>query len=231
MTEPPTSSSSGRKSAVNLVRSSHPWTEADSAAGFVLKYIVPMRRILTDVVGSSETADTAIKLLLGHLVSAGFGDHKSVRLRDFLIRGVRSAAKTAISEMPENQRPELKLDVATLESKIWLGYWREGLLERAWRALERMEHSDLEKPLYTVLFAATSGSAKSTTELAEKVSQDLGKPFDSNTTQQILTESRTMFAQLVADEVAETIQKPTTETVKREIATLGISKAFTGIAI
>jgi hypothetical protein len=231
MSDLTSSSQQGRKSAVNLVRSSHPWTEADSAAGYVLKYIVPMRRILTDVVGSHEIADSALKLLLGHLVSAGFGEQKNGKLRDFLVRGVRSAAKTAVAELPEDQRPELKLDVATLESKTWLTYWREGLLERAWRALERIEHASPEKPFYTVLFAATSGAAKSTAALAAKVNSELGQQFDEATVQQMLTESRTMFAQLIADEVAETIQKPSSEDVKKEIAQLGLSKAFSGIEV
>ena len=231
MTDLTSSSQQGRKSAVNLVRSSHPWTEADSAAGYVLKYIVPMRRILTDVVGSQEIADGALKLLLGHLVSAGFGESKTGRLRDFLVRGVRSAAKTAVADLPENERPELKLNVATLESKTWLVYWREGLLERAWRALERLEHASSAKPYYTVLFAATNGSAKTTSALAAKIKSEIGQELDEATVQQFLTESRTMFAQLIADEVAETINSPTSDDVKKEIALLGLSKAFSGIAV
>ncbi|KAA1260363.1 hypothetical protein LF1_29030 [Rubripirellula obstinata] len=231
MTDLTSSSQQGRKSTINLVRSSHPWTEADSAAGYVLKYIVPMRRILTDVVGSQEVADGALKLLLGHLVSAGFGDQKSGKLRDFLVRGVRSAAKTAVADLPDDKRPDLNLDVATLESKTWLTYWREGLLERAWRALERLEHSSTDKPYYTVLFSATSGEAKTTPALVEKIHGEIGQKLDEATVQQFLTESRTMFAQMIADEVAETIKSPTSEDVKREIALLGLSKAFSGITV
>ena len=48
------SSSDGEPSTINLVRSSHPWTEADSAAGFVLRYLAPMRRQLTAILGSTD---------------------------------------------------------------------------------------------------------------------------------------------------------------------------------
>ena len=70
-----------------------------------------MRRQLTSVFGSTEHADEALKLLLAHLVSIGFGDQKQGRLRDFLLRGIRSAAKSRVNELPENERPEINLGI------------------------------------------------------------------------------------------------------------------------
>jgi hypothetical protein len=40
-----------------------------------------------------------------------------------------------------------------------------------------------------------------------------------------------LFAQLVADEVAETLENPTSEGVKREINKLGLGKAFNGVSV
>ncbi len=225
----PTQSVSGN-STVNLVRSSHPWTEADSAAGFVLRYLVPMRRQLTAVMSIEGHADNALKLLLGHLVSVGFGDHKQGKLRDFLLRGIRSAAKSANNELPEANRPELKLDSVTLESKEWLTYWREGLLERAWRSLERYEHANPQEPLYTVLRASTSGGVNTPEMLAAQIASESGIQLDSQSVERFLPESRMMFAQLIADEVAETLEKPRSDDVKQEIALLGLGRAFNGIA-
>lgn len=219
------------KSTVNLVRSSHPWTEADNAAGFVLRYLVPMRRQLTQVMSTEPLADNALKLLLAHLVSAGFGDHKKGRLRDFLLRGVRSAAKTAVNELPEEKRSTLSLESVTLDSKQWLTFWREGLLERAWRSLERFEHSSPGKPLYTVLQASTAGGNKTPTMLAAQIASEGGIQLGEASVMELLAEARTLFAQLIADEVAETLEDPKGEDVKQEIATLGLSRAFDGIAI
>ncbi|QDT02511.1 hypothetical protein K227x_08880 [Rubripirellula lacrimiformis] len=226
-----TSTDSGRISSINLVRSSHPWTQADSAAGFVLRYLSPMRRQLTAILGTSELADEALKLLLGHLVSVGFGEHKRGRLRDFLLRGIRSAAKSSVAELPEAARPKLKLDEVTLESKQWLSYWREGLLERAWRSLERQEHSDPQMPVYTILHGATKSSPSSPSMLAVQIASETGLKIDESQIQKILVESRTLFAQLIADEVAETLEDPSGEDVKREIAQLGLGKAFAGISV
>jgi len=218
-------------STVNLVRSSHPWTEADSAAGFVLRYLAPMRRQLTEVLGSSQHADEALKLLLAHLVSVGFGEHKRGRLRDFLLRGIRSAAKNRVADLPEDKRPVIDLDELTLESKQWVSYWREGLLERAWRAMERQQHQTPEPPVYSVLFHSTSNRSATSEEIAVAIQNESGLDIDAATVQALMPQARTLFAQLVADEVAETLENPTGEDVKREIAQLGLGKAFNGISV
>lgn len=220
-----------RTSSVNLVRSSHPWTEADSAAGFVLRYLSPMRRQLIAILGSEEHADESLKLLLAHLVSVGFGDHKRGRLRDFLVRGLRSAAKTRVNDIPEADRPTLNLEGLTLESKQWLLLWREGLLERAWRSLERKEHAQPESPVYSVLHLATLNPQATPAMLAVQINTDFGLQVNEATVQESLPVARALFAQLVADEVAETLESPTSEDVKREILQLGLGKAFDGLSI
>lgn len=226
-------SSSGitRTSSINLVRSSHPWTRADSAAGFVLRYLVPMRRQLTAVLGTTELADDALKLLLTHLVAVGFGEHKRGRLRDFLVRGIRSAAKSCVADLPEADRSALDLEGLTLESKSWIIYWREGLLERAWRSLERQEHADPQRPVHTVLRAATKSPSVTTRMIAAQLVSESGVTLSDAKVQEILAQSRVLFAQLVADEVAETLEAPTGDDVKREISALGLGKAFSGIAV
>ncbi|MFK8114615.1 MAG: hypothetical protein AB8B91_20605 [Rubripirellula sp.] len=225
------SSDSQGNSTVNLVRSSHPWTKADSAAGFVLRYLVPMRRQLTKVLGSAEHADEALKLLLAHLVSVGFGNQKQGRLRDFLLRGVRSAAKSHHTELPEKDRPPLNLEEVTLESREWLAYWRDGILERAWRALERQEHADSGSPVFTVLHCATSQPQATPAMLVVQIASETGVQLEEKLVAKTLPLSRALFAQLVADEVAETLENPTGADVKMEINLLGLGKAFSGVTV
>lgn len=222
---------SQRTSTVNLVRTSHPWTKADSAAGFVLRYLAPMRRQLTAMLGSTEQADEGLKLILAHLVSVGFSDQKQGKLRDFLLRGIRSAARTRIKEIPEEQRPDLNLDEVTLESKQWIGYWRDGLLERAWRSLERMEHATPNPPLFSVLHCATSKPQATPAMMVVQIASETGVQVDEANVQQSLPEARAVFAQLIADEVAETLENPKGEDVKREIGRLGLGKAFNGVSV
>jgi hypothetical protein len=190
-----------------------------------------MRRQLTEVLGSGERADEALKLLLSHLVSVGFGEHKRGRLRDFLLRGIRSAAKNCVAEIPDADRENVNLDGLTLESKQWIGFWREGLLERAWRALERMEHSTPDPPVYSVLHYSTANREASPDQLASIIQSETGIEIGAGSIDTILPEARAVFAQMVADEVAETLESPTGEDVKREIGQLGLGRAFNGIAV
>ncbi len=225
------SSDPERSSTVNLVRSSHPWTRADSAAGFVLRYLAPMRRQMTSTLGTVNEADEALNLLLSHLVNVGFGEHKRGRLRDFLVRGLRSAARARAKEMNEAERSKVQLDGLNLESKEWIRFWREGLLERAWRSLERIEHAKPDAPVFSILHAATANPQATPDMLVVQVASEGGVQTDADTVRQLLPEARATFAQLVADEVAETLENPSGDDVKQEIQTLGLSRAFNGISV
>lgn len=219
------------RTTVNLVRSSHPWTKADNAAGFVLRYLAPMRRMLIKTLGSPDDADEALKKLLAHLVSAGFGNHRRGRLRDFLMRAVRSAAKRRMADLTVEEAEKIPLDELTLDSKTWITFWREGLLERAWRSLERQEHADPDQPVYSVLHCATAKPKATPAMLVVQVASEFGVNVTEDSLQAILTNARALFAQLIADEVAETLENPNRSDVKAEIAFLGLGKAFSGVSV
>ena len=218
-------------SSINLVRSSHSWTDADSAAGFVLRYVSPMRRQLVSVLGSNSEADEALKKLFAHLVSAGFSKYNKGRLRDFLIKGIRSSAKARIADLPENERPNVSLDAIVGDSPEWLAFWRDCLLERSWRALERYEHANPDMPLYSILFAMNAQPKATTSQLVDAVSRLADRDVDEPTIDRGVANARTMFAQLIADEVVETLQSPTKEDVKAEIRSLGLVNAFSGLSV
>ena len=225
-------SSTGKtRSSVNLVRSSHSWTEAESAAGFVLRYLSPMRKQLTAVMGSTEEADQALRILLTHLVSAGFGEHRKGRLRDFLARAVKSCAKARLVEQGGAKSDQEKSPTVTLDSKQWLVLWRNCLLERAWRALERMQHQDASRPLYSVLWASTIHPKASMEEIAAEVEKACSVKLDQIQLQQLKLEAKAAFAQLLADEVVETLENPDKAAVKKEIQSLGIGSAFSGLMV
>ncbi|TWU26400.1 hypothetical protein Pla52o_02530 [Novipirellula galeiformis] len=220
-----------RTTSVNLVRSSNPWTQANSAAGFVLRYLVIVRRQLVTVLGSPQHADECLKLLIAHLVSVGFGEHKKGKLRDFLIRAIRSTAKARLAELPEEQRSAVGIESIMNNNEKWLSLWRTGLLERAWRSLEQLEHKKPELPMYSVLHCATTKSKQPSQTLSQRIKLEKGIEIDEARIREVLPEARAMFAQLLADEVAETLEKPTAQEVKIELQTLGLTKAFDGIVI
>ncbi|MCC9599731.1 hypothetical protein LOC67_04090 [Stieleria sp. JC731] len=228
-----TSSIPAARSSVNLIRSSHSWTEAESAAGFVLRYLTPMRRLLIKSLGSEQEADLALKILLTHLVSAGFGEHRKGRLRDYLAKAVRSCAKARLSEVGGLTEDEMKERCALLvpDSKIWLMLWRDCLLDRAWRALERLQHQDRSRPLYTILWNSTVNSKITPDELASLAEAKTGVLPDQKQLQQLKLDAKASFAQLLADEVVETLERADKVSVKNEINKLGIGSAFHGLTV
>lgn len=225
------SSLSGARSSVNLVRSSHSWTEAESAAGFVLRYLSPMRRQLIGVMGSESEADQALRILLTHLVSAGFGEHRKGKLRDFLAKAVRSCAKARLSEQGQLDDASERLAKISTDSKDWLILWRECLLQRAWRALERIEHQNPGKPLYSVLWCSTTDAKAGWDQLASAVQNRCGVQLSQMQLQELKQEAKANFAQLLADEVVETLEKADKASVKQEIRNLGIGGVFSGLSV
>jgi len=222
-----------RKSSgsIHLVRSSTSWTEANSAAGFVLRYLVPLRQRLTSVLGSQQEADEAIKILINHLVAAGFGQHNRGRLRDFLMKGIRSAAKARWKQIPRADRPdEPDSERMSPEDPEWIVEWREGLLERAWRSLERREHACPDRPVYTVLRASFAAPSETAEMLAVRVASDTGMAIDADRVTAVLSQARVAFAQAVADDVAETLHLPEPADVRSEIRQLGLAAVFRNLA-
>ena len=218
-------------SSINLVRSSHTWTEADSAAGFVLRYLTPMRSQLTKILGSESEADEALKILMAHLVQAGFGEHKGGKLRDFLVKSIRSCAKARMGDKVDDKERDKRLEGITLKSKDWIRLWRNCLLERSWRALERYEHANPGTPVFAVLNAATIDRNATSQTLATRIRADRGIEIDAALVDKTLPSARAMFAQLIADEIVETLANPSSEDVKAEIKVLGIAHAFSGLSV
>lgn len=218
-----------RKSSgsIHLVRSSTSWTEANSAAGFVLRYLVPLRQRLKSVLGSQQEADEAIKILVNHLVAAGFGQHNRGRLRDFLMKGIRSAARARWKQTRQAERSgEPNWERMSPEDPEWIREWREALLERAWRSLERLEHASPDQPVYTGLRASLAAPLETAEMLAVRVASETGMAVDADRMTAILPDARVAFAQAVADEVAETLHLPEPADVRNEIRQLGLAAVF-----
>jgi hypothetical protein len=220
-----------------------------------------MRRLMIDVVGGEKEADRALAILVAHLVKAGFSGHDRGRLRDFLVRGIRSAAKAGYDEIVQQSGKEESLDigppptppkppnvdVATLESPQWLGYWRDGILQRSWRSLERFQHArrydrlangsevavdaPREDLIHDVLRVAMSYPAETMELWAGRVAAMVGRPVKVDEVRGQLELARIRFAQQIADEVAQTLETPDPHMIQAEIKTLGLGKAFAGMKV
>ncbi|WP_255716157.1 hypothetical protein [Rhodopirellula halodulae] len=248
-------------SVVRLSRSKQTWTGAGSAAGFVLRYLPPMKRLLVDVLGNEKDAERALAILISHLVKAGYSGHDQGRLRDFLILGLRSAAKARATEVETQAKQEsssnaeiqLNLEIAKTESKHWLRYWRDGLMDRTWRALERVQHADrirlvraghepvsdtsesVNEPnqdlVHDVLRIVTDHSGESSEVIAGRVAELAERQVTAEEVKRQLPLARALFAQLLADEIMLTLENADAAAIQEEIQRLGLKKAFAGLRV
>jgi RNA polymerase sigma-70 factor (ECF subfamily) len=95
--------------------------------------------------------------------------------------------------------------------------WREQLLARAWEALAAAQ------PTYFAALRCRASHARlPSPRLAEHLSRATGKPFTADGARQALHRARAKFAELLLDEVAQSLEAPTAEEVEQELRDLDL---------
>ena len=99
--------------------------------------------------------------------------------------------------------------------------WRNGLLKRTWDALEALEQRK-GKPMFTVMHARVENPGMNSSQLANRVSTQLGKNITTSNLRVMLHRARDEFAKLLLDEVAQTVDQPSRTVVEEELIELGL---------
>jgi RNA polymerase sigma-70 factor (ECF subfamily) len=102
---------------------------------------------------------------------------------------------------------------------VFLASWRDELLAQAWQALARGE-SARTPPFYTVLRFRADHPDLSSREMAAQLGARLGKPLTATGVRQMLHRARERFADLLVEEVAQTLGDPTDERLEEEFIEL-----------
>jgi RNA polymerase sigma-70 factor (ECF subfamily) len=95
--------------------------------------------------------------------------------------------------------------------------WREELLARAWEAL-----AEAQPVFYSVLRCRAAHSEWTAAQLANELSRQLDKPFSAAAIRQSLHRARDKFAELLIEEVAESLECPTVEQITEELGELNL---------
>ncbi len=205
--------SHSHESTVKLARNSTRWSKADSAGGFTMRYMTAMRNYLIEQWNNGEAVDQSLVLLLTHLSSKGFGTAEKGRLRDFLLNSTRAVVIAYCKRTKTTPPP---LENITTEDPQWLESWRECLMGRVWRSMERYQHANPQSREFDVLRLATDHPQSAPAMLALRVKL----PPDEFS--QTLAAARLRFAQLLADEVADTLESPNPDDVREELESLDL---------
>jgi hypothetical protein len=146
------------------------------------------------------------------------------RFRDYLKAVLRNAVITHFrrgAQQPDTAGDLGALVAADVETdREWLEEWRGCLLQRAWAALEMHERSAPQGIAYTALRLAADHPDESSDVLAARASELTGRSVGAVAFRKQLSRARRRFAQLLVDEVRQTLKEGRAEAVVEELADL-----------
>jgi RNA polymerase sigma factor (sigma-70 family) len=123
------------------------------------------------------------------------------------------------AELPDSDDPEAGALAVSPEDteRQFIENWRNELLARAWEAL-----AEAQPTFYSVLRFRAAHPKMPSPEMAQKLGRQLGKPLTQEGVRQTLHRARTLFAELLLEAVAHSVEPPTTELVEQELSDLNL---------
>jgi len=97
--------------------------------------------------------------------------------------------------------------------------WRDELLARCWQRLEDDERES-GKPYHTVLRFRVDHPDLRSPELADGLSEKLGKPINAGAVRVLLHRSRELFGEFLLDEVMESLMRGSLDEAEQELIDL-----------
>lgn len=205
------------------------WLILHDSHRFLVRYAPAIRSYLRALLGNAPDADDVAHDFFVRVVERGFlhARPERGRFRDYLKVAVRNAA---ISHLRRQQRRPLLLDALpdvapdpdAAAGEEWLREWRTCVLDRAWSALERHQRASPGNLCHTVLRVSVDHPDEDSRRLAERVSILAGRPLQAEAFRKQVSRARRLLAQLVVNEVAQTLHEPTSDDILEELAEIGL---------
>lgn len=195
------------------------------------KYCRAIERYLCRLVGNDAAEDLtqefAVRFLRGEFRHA---DPNRGRFRDYVKSSIiylalahrrKRAAQVHIGPMPA----EITVTTEDADDHAFHDLWRQELLDRAWTEMKRISQ-DNDDLRYAVLAARAKNPDSTSDQLAERLTEELGRPISAANVRQVVHRARTQFAELLRVEVAATLPGSNEQQVDEELAELGLLKYF-----
>jgi RNA polymerase sigma-70 factor (ECF subfamily) len=218
----------------SVVKRAHadPGDQARAAQEALLeRYGGAVRRYLLGALRDHDAADElfqefAYRFLHGGLKGA---DRERGRFRDY----VKGVLFHLVADYHQRRRrepgqlstgsfePGKECSLAAEREEAFRMSWRDDLLIRVWAALKEVEEKNAQ-PFYTVLRFRAENPDLSSSEMAEKLSQLMGKPLTAAGVRKTLERSRDRFGDLLLDEIAEAIDNRDPDALAEELSDLGL---------
>lgn len=207
------------------------WQSINDPLQFVMRYALALQNYLTAMLKDGHAAEEVAQDFMVRVQQQGFpyANPERGRFRDYLKRALRNAALNHLQRggcrgpgRAELVSLEAAADVPQAADQAWIADWRGCLLKRAWRALDDHQRRAPGNLFCTVLRLATDYPNEESTTLAARAGALAGRPMTAEAFRKQLSRSRRLFAELLATEVAQTLDNPTLEQVEEELGDLGL---------
>jgi RNA polymerase sigma-70 factor (ECF subfamily) len=210
---------------------------ADEAAAaqqaLMLRYCGAVYRYLLRAVRDPSVAEDLTQEFALRFVQGRFGqvDREQGRFRNY----VKGALFRLVQDYYRNQAREPRPvslpaqfplaapDEAEASDQLFHDSWRQELLSRAWKALEQVQ-AETGQPYHDVLRARVDQPDLSSAQLAEQLSARLGRAITSAGVRQLLHRARERFAELLLDDVRQSLEGAPVEQIAEELAELNLLK-------
>lgn len=202
------------------------WPTINNPVQFVMRYAPAIQRYVAAIVPNAHDAEEVAQDFLVRVLDKGFCPDNVVRgrFRDYLRSAVRYVAISHLRKRRQAQLSDEQLaslaGPTTDADRAWTEEWRACVLQRAWQALELYQQQKPDNLFHTVLCQYTDDPGARSTTHAARLSRRLGRPIRADAFRQQLSRARRLFAQLVIDEVRQTLQNPTPDALDMELADL-----------
>jgi hypothetical protein len=208
------------------------WSMLGDPAQFIMRYAPAIRRYFSALIPNRHDAEEGIQEFLLRVIKTGFtnADSERGRFRDYLKTAVRNAALAQLKRESARARKQQPMThaLASKEPEItveqgWEQEWRQCVLERAWRALERHESRSSTGGLpHVMLRVVIEHPDEDSKTLASRAANLTKETISAESFRQRISRARKVLARLLVQEVAETLQNPTPDAVEDELLTLGL---------
>ncbi len=218
--------------SADLDRITTQWSAVNDPERFLLRYAGAIRAYLQSLLKNAANADDVAQEFFLRVVQHGFARaaQDRGRFRDYLKIAVRNAGLTHLRRL--QRQPDVLGDALldsvsvepaeSAEDQEWLADWRRCLLDRVWRALEQHEHLASGNQFCTVLRLSVDHPSEDSPALARRASERSGRPLTAEAFRKQLSRARRAFAELLVQEVAQTLDDPTPLATEEELVAVGL---------
>jgi len=206
------------------------WQVVGDPLQFVMRYAPAVRRYVGALIKNVHDSEDVVQDFLMQAVRRPFKPEqiRRGRFRDYLKAVLRNAAITHFrrgAHQPSSATdcrafPAVEVDDAA--DREWLAEWRGCLLQRAWQALEMHENAAPEGIAYTALRLTADHPQESSASLAARAAALTSRSVGVDAFRKQLSRARRHFAQMIVNEIRQTLEHGSAEEVVEELRDLGL---------